>query len=112
MAMHESQSLLLEMQVCRGREFLEFARPLIADAFPDGFAAAPSAFTSENLYRLYTRVKPDFLRLAAAPAAFTSENLSRLYTRVKPDFIRADADEVTYPCHIILRFEIEKPLIL
>ena len=40
------------------------------------------------------------------------ENLYRLYTRVKPDFIRVDADEVTYPCHVILRFEIEKPLML
>ena len=32
-------------------------------------------------------------------------------TRVKPGFIRVDADEVTYPAHIILRYEIERPLI-
>src|SRR6185503_5210166 len=31
MAMHESQSLLLEMQVCRSREFLAYAAPLIRD---------------------------------------------------------------------------------
>jgi carboxypeptidase Taq len=30
---------------------------------------------------------------------------------VKPDFIRTDADEATYPCHIILRYEIERRLI-
>ena len=32
-------------------------------------------------------------------------------TRVVPGFIRRGADEATYPCHIILRFEIEKGLI-
>lgn len=85
MALHESQSLLLEMQVCRGREFLEFAAPIIQQAFPEAFARSPAAFSTDNLYRLYTRVKPDF--------------------------IRVDADEATYPCHIIVRFEIERPLI-
>ena len=43
--------------------------------------------------------------------AYTSQNLHRLITRVKPGFIRVDADEVTYPAHIILRYEIERPLI-
>jgi carboxypeptidase Taq len=43
--------------------------------------------------------------------AFAPENLNKLITRVKPGFIRVDADEVTYPAHIILRYEIERPLI-
>jgi carboxypeptidase Taq len=43
--------------------------------------------------------------------AFEPANLQRLLTRVKPGFIRVDADEVTYPAHIILRYEIERPLI-
>lgn len=43
--------------------------------------------------------------------AFTPANLNKLITRVKPGFIRVDADEVTYPAHIILRYEIERPLI-
>jgi carboxypeptidase Taq len=43
--------------------------------------------------------------------AFEPDNLYRLWTRVKPGFIRVDADEVTYPAHIILRYEIERPLI-
>jgi carboxypeptidase Taq len=43
--------------------------------------------------------------------AFEPANLARLLTRVKPGFIRVDADEVTYPAHIILRYEIERPLI-
>ena len=37
--------------------------------------------------------------------------LANIYTRVKPGLIRVDADEVTYPCHILLRFEAEKSLV-
>jgi carboxypeptidase Taq len=44
-------------------------------------------------------------------AAFEPQNLHRLLTRVNPGCIRVDADEVTYPAHIILRYEIERPLI-
>jgi len=43
--------------------------------------------------------------------AFQADNLFRLFTRVKPGYIRVQADEVTYPAHVILRFEIERPLI-
>jgi carboxypeptidase Taq len=46
-----------------------------------------------------------------AQPAFEADNLHRLITRVKPGFIRVDADEATYPAHIILRFEIERALI-
>jgi len=46
-----------------------------------------------------------------AQPAFTPQNLHRMITRVKPGLIRVDADEVTYPAHIILRYEIERPLI-
>mgnify|MGYP003667629303 CR=1 FL=1 len=81
MAMHESQSLLVEMQVCRGPEFLGFAAPLMQEAF------------------------------GGSGAAWNTENLSRLYTTVKPGFIRVDADEVTYPAHVILRYRLERALI-
>ncbi len=43
--------------------------------------------------------------------AFEPDNLHRLLTRVKPGYIRVNADEVTYPAHIILRYEIERALI-
>ncbi len=43
--------------------------------------------------------------------AFTAENLGRLYTRIQPGFIRVEADELCYPLHVILRFEIESALI-
>ena len=43
--------------------------------------------------------------------AFAPANLSRLLTRVAPGLIRVEADEVTYPAHVILRYEIERALI-
>ncbi len=44
-------------------------------------------------------------------AAFEAENLHRLLTRVRPGPIRVDADELTYPLHIVIRYEIERALI-
>ena len=38
-------------------------------------------------------------------------NLQRLLTRVEPGLIRVDADELSYPAHVILRFGIERRLV-
>ena len=43
--------------------------------------------------------------------ALQANNLARLCTRVRPGFIRVDADELSYPAHVILRYEIERALI-
>ncbi len=82
-AVHESQSLLMEMQVCRSRAFLDFA----ADLVRRGFGANPD------------------------DPAWSRNNLLAHYTRVSRGYIRVDADEVTYPLHIILRFGMERALI-
>jgi carboxypeptidase Taq len=81
MVLHESQSLLLEMQCCRSREFLRFAAPILRE------------------------------KLAVDGAAWSAENLYRLATRVERGYIRVDADEVTYPSHVILRYRLERALI-
>lgn len=81
MAMHESQSLLVEMQACRSPYFLAFLAPLAREAF------------------------------GGQGPAWEAENLHRLWTRVQPDFIRVDADEVTYPAHVILRYRLERQLL-
>lgn len=39
------------------------------------------------------------------------EQFYQAINKVKPSFIRVEADEVTYPLHVILRFELEKSLI-
>jgi carboxypeptidase Taq len=44
-------------------------------------------------------------------AAFETGNLARLLTRVKRGFIRVEADEVTYPAHVLLRYGIERALV-
>ena len=85
MAVHESQSLLMEMQICRSPAFVRFLAPRLHTAFPE--------------------------QAAAQPRAFDDANLVRLYSRVKPGFIRVDADEVTYPLHILLRYRMERDLI-
>ncbi|MEO0890628.1 MAG: carboxypeptidase M32, partial [Pseudomonadota bacterium] len=41
---------------------------------------------------------------------FAQDNLSKIYTHVEKGFIRVDADELTYPAHVILRYEIERDL--
>jgi carboxypeptidase Taq len=44
--------------------------------------------------------------------AFEASNLRKLYTHVEPGLIRVNADEVTYPLHVILRYELERDIIL
>jgi len=43
--------------------------------------------------------------------AFELNNLIKLSQRVERGFIRVDADEISYPAHVVLRYEIEKALI-
>lgn len=62
--------------------------------------------------RAFMQVLAPLLReYLGAQRAFEPDNLFKLYTRVRPGYIRVDADEVTYPAHVILRYEIESPLI-
>ncbi|MEQ8602412.1 MAG: carboxypeptidase M32 [Marivibrio sp.] len=79
MAMHESQSLIVEMQACRSPEFIAWLAP-----------------------RMSAALGPD--------PAFEPANLKRLYNQVTPSLIRVEADEVTYPAHVILRTRLERAL--
>ncbi|KAF9277627.1 hypothetical protein BGZ68_009162 [Mortierella alpina] len=85
LGVHESQSLLWERMVGLSRQFWTYALPLLKEQFQE-----PS---HQNLQ-------------AASP-----EQLYTAFNRVDPGFIRVEADEVTYPLHIILRYEIEKALV-
>jgi carboxypeptidase Taq len=80
-AFHESQSLIMEKQIGTSYEFLDFFSKLLKDEF---------GITGKE---------------------YSAENLFNLKTRVTPSFIRIDADEVTYPMHVILRSEIEEKII-
>jgi carboxypeptidase Taq len=81
MAMHESQSLLLEMQICRSQPFLSYAAPILREIF-----------RSDGL-------------------GWEAEALYRRQIRVRRSLIRVDADEVTYPAHVILRYRLERAMI-
>ena len=81
MAMHESQSLLIEMQITRSLAFKKF----LSNFLKKSFKFKGNEWSPENLYALGTRVNKTF--------------------------IRVEADEVTYPLHIMLRFNLEKKLI-
>ncbi len=81
MVMHESQSLLMEMQACRSPAFLGLLSGWAREAF------------------------------GADGPAWEPENLRRIYTKVARSFIRVEADEVTYPLHVILRTRLERALL-
>lgn len=81
MALHESQSLFLEMQIVRSIEFKQYLSKIIKKKFNK----KGDEWSAKNLFKLGTKIinKP----------------------------IRIETDEVSYPLHIILRYEIEKKLI-
>ncbi|HET7881832.1 MAG TPA: carboxypeptidase M32 [Acetobacteraceae bacterium] len=81
MAAHESQSLIVEMQAGRSDRFLHWLGPELHATF------------------------------GGDPAPYRPENLARLWRRVQRGFIRVDADEMTYPAHVILRFRLEQALV-
>jgi carboxypeptidase Taq len=81
MAVQESQSLLLEMLIGRNRPFLRYIKPLLDKAF------------------------------GTSGPELEVENLYRLLIRVRRSLIRVDADEVTYPVHIMLRYELENEIL-
>ncbi len=80
LGIHESQSRFWETRIGRSRGFWKFLLP-----------------------QLQKKFKKDLGKITL------DEFMVRL-NQVKPSFIRTDADEVTYPLHVILRFEIEKEL--
>ena len=81
MAAHESQSLIIEMQACRS----------------DAFCACSA--------RCCTR------RSAATRNPMRRAIWRRLWRRIERGFIRVDADEMTYPAHVILRFRLEQAMV-
>ena len=81
MALEESQSLLIEMIICRSRAFVRYLKPLLEKHF------------------------------AVSGPEWDLENLYAHLTRVKRSLIRVDADELTYPVHVMLRYELEKQML-
>ena len=81
LALEESQSLLFEMNLCRSRAFVKYLRPLLEKY------------------------------LQVSGPEWEEGNLYRHLIRVRRSTIRMDADELTYPVHIMLRYELEKKIL-
>jgi carboxypeptidase Taq len=78
---HESQSLMLEMMAGRSKEFLEFLSPLLHQYF------------------------------GGDKECWSVSNVLNYFRRVDDDFIRVEADEISYPLHVILRYRLERALL-
>jgi carboxypeptidase Taq len=76
-SLHESQSLMLEMFACRSAEFVRFLAPELAKRF------------------------------GAADPAYAYDNVLKHYHKIRRNLIRTEADQIVYPLHVILRYEIE-----
>jgi len=81
MGTHESQSLFWERHVGLSMEFWEWATPMLHEKFPEQFHGT------------------------SAKEVYGAVNA------VSPSLIRVEADELTYPLHVILRYNIEKAVI-
>jgi carboxypeptidase Taq len=78
---HESQSRLWENVIGRRLSTWRFFYPRLQETFPGQFASVPL------------------------------EVFHRALNRVAPSVCRVEADEVTYPLHIVLRFELEREML-
>lgn len=81
MSYHESQSRFFENMAGRDRGFIGFLAPKLRELFPSALRNADD------------------------------EAIYRAVNRVAPSLVRTEADEVTYPLHIMIRYELEKKLI-
>lgn len=82
MAIHESQSMVIEYQACMTDEFI--------------------AFLSEQAQEVFDK-KGD--------PSLSADNLRKIIFQAQPSFIRVEADPLTYSMHVMLRFGIEKDII-
>lgn len=78
MALHESQSLFIEMHIMKSKAFLNYFSKIIKKEFK------------------------------LCGHEWSAENLFLIFNKVNKGFIRVESDEVTYPLHVILRFNVEK----
>ncbi len=81
LGMHESQSRWWETRIGQSKAFWHYYLPILKQTFSN---------------------KLDNISL---------DSFYKAINKVEPSLIRVEADEVTYPLHVILRFEMEKELI-
>ncbi len=80
MGIHESQSRFYENIIGRSEGFIRLVHPIMCSLFPEEMRA------------------------------YSPEDMYRAANRAMPSLIRTEADELTYPLHIMVRYELEKAL--
>lgn len=81
MGVHESQSRFYENLIGRSEPFIRAIFPRMREIFPEQLADV------------------------------TAEQFYRAVNKAQPSLIRTEADELTYPLHVMIRYELEKRLI-
>jgi carboxypeptidase Taq len=108
--MHEAGHALYEM----GLPAEHYGSPL-GEAISLGMHESQSRWWETRIgqsYSFWQHYYPYLqLHFKSQLAGVSLETFYRAINKVKPSFIRVEADEVTYPLHVILRFDIEKALI-
>ena len=79
-AMHESQSRLLENYIGRNKSFWQGRYPKLQEIFPEQLGEV------------------------------TLEHFMEMINVSEPSLIRVEADELTYPLHVLIRYELEKAI--
>ena len=79
-AMHESQSRFMENHIGRHPAFWQVQYPILQSYFPKQLSHV------------------------------SFEDFMRMINITRPSFIRTEADELTYPLHILIRYELEKEI--
>ncbi len=103
-----------------GHALYELNRPLDWRLQPVGYARGMVVHEAMSLFmEKMVALTPEFIQFIAPVMQnvfgdFTELSFEHLYQvtrQVQPGFIRIEADEVTYPLHVILRYELEQLLL-
>jgi len=107
---HETGHSLYE----QGRN-IKYANLPVSEALSMGIHESQSLFWERMIglsfpfwKHYFSKVKDHFSQI---PSEISVEQFYKAINEVEPGFIRVESDEVTYPMHIILRYELEKGLI-
>ncbi len=106
---HEGGHALYEMGVDEAYDFTE-----LAGGVSMGIHESQSRFYENLIGRsrpFMDRLLPLLQKHFPSFAGITPEQLYRAVNKSQPSLIRTEADELTYPLHIMVRYELEKALI-
>ena len=106
---HEFGHAIYELQIDR-----RLAGTPIAGGVSLGVHESQSRFWENMVWRTRDFVEaflPEMRAMLPFLREYDAEEIYRYFAMVRPELIRVEADEVHYPLHIILRYEIERDML-